>query len=286
MSLSSSSDGSAALSQTLGWAYFLCWSFSFYPQFILNCRRRSTQGLSADFQWLNFLGFSCYAFFNCMMYWNQRVREDDATRNGGELPDLVKLNDVFFALHALVLTTVTLGQMYWFSPSPVLSPTVRISVAITFLALLLASIEVLARNIRWNPDGDFISHNLWTWLGFCLLTSFVKLAVTLVKYIPQALLNYKRKSTEGWSIGNIVLDFSGGMLSFAQLVVDASAKGDYSLITDNPVKLGLSFVSIGFDILFMVQHYWLYVNPDYSQVATADEVTTLEGEERDSQHPL
>ena len=39
--------------------------------------------------------------------------------------------------------------------------------------------------------------------------SYVKMTVTLIKYTPQALLNYRRKSTEGWSIGNILLDFTG-----------------------------------------------------------------------------
>ena len=134
------------------------------------------------------------------------MRSDDAIRNGGELPDLVKLNDVFFALHALTLTSATLTQIYVFGPTPSLSPVVRISVIMVALSLMLAGLEVLARNIHWNPDADFLSHNLWTWLGFCFLTSFVKLGVTLTKFIPQAILNYKRKSTEGWSIYNILLD--------------------------------------------------------------------------------
>ena len=30
----------------LGWVYFLAWSLSFYPQFLLNFSRRTTQGLS------------------------------------------------------------------------------------------------------------------------------------------------------------------------------------------------------------------------------------------------
>ena len=217
-----------------------------------------------------------------MMYWNNRVRDDDYVRNGGELPDLVKLNDVFFALHALLLTSLTLGQVYWFGPAaPALSPIVKLSVCSIALLLAIAGIEVLARNITWKQDAEFLSHNLWTWLGFCLLTSFVKLAITLVKYIPQAILNYRRKSTVGWSICNILLDFSGGLLSFAQLVVDAANKGDYSLISDNPVKLGLSFVSIGFDLLFMIQHYWLYPSSKYAVLRPA--VTSVDDDDNEQQ---
>lgn len=47
--------------------------------------------------------------------------------------------------------------------------------------------------------------------------SYVKLLVTIVKYVPQAHMNYRRKSTVGWSIGNVLLDFTGGFFSFMQV---------------------------------------------------------------------
>lgn len=87
---------------------------------------------------------------------------------------------------------------------------------------------------------------------------YVKLVVTLVKYMPQVWTNYKRKSTVGWSIGQILLDVVGGVLSIAQLVIDSSLQGDWSGILGNPVKFGLGNVSIFFDVIFMVQHYILY----------------------------
>ena len=43
-------------SSCLGWAYFSCWSLSFYPQTVLNIERRSVVGLSFDFALLNFVG--------------------------------------------------------------------------------------------------------------------------------------------------------------------------------------------------------------------------------------
>ncbi len=87
---------------------------------------------------------------------------------------------------------------------------------------------------------------------------FVKLVLTVVKYIPQAWANYQRKSTTGWSINQVLLDIIGGVLSIAQLVIDSSLQSDWSGLTGNPVKLGLGNISILFDILFMVQHYLLY----------------------------
>jgi cystinosin len=87
---------------------------------------------------------------------------------------------------------------------------------------------------------------------------YAKLVITVVKYIPQVWTNYKRKSTVGWSIGQILCDMIGGMLSIVQLLIDSSLEGDWSGVTGNPVKFGLGNVSIFFDVIFMLQHYWLY----------------------------
>ena len=37
----------------------------------------------------------------------------------------------------------------------------------------------------------------------------------------QAYHNYQRRSTEGWAIGNVLLDFTGGSLSIIQMFIDA-----------------------------------------------------------------
>jgi cystinosin len=94
--------------------------------------------------------------------------------------------------------------------------------------------------------------------------SYVKLIVTVVKYMPQVHVNYVRKSTVGWSIGQILLDFAGGVLSITQLIIDSSLQADWSGLTGNPVKFGLGNVSIIFDIIFMTQHYILYRMPPKS----------------------
>jgi cystinosin len=75
-------------------------------------------------------------------------------------------------------------------------------------------------------------------------------------------MNYKRKSTVGWSIYPILLDFSGGWLSLSQLIIDSALQNDWSGITGNPVKFGLGNITIVFDIIFLLQHYVLYRNPE------------------------
>jgi cystinosin len=94
---------------------------------------------------------------------------------------------------------------------------------------------------------------------------YVKLICTVIKYCPQVYVNYKRKSTAGWSINQILLDAIGGVLSLTQLFIDSALQADWSGLTGNPVKLGLSNVSMIFDIIFITQHYILYRNANGKQ---------------------
>mmetsp|Transcript_14614 Transcript_14614/g.22524 ORF Transcript_14614/g.22524 Transcript_14614/m.22524 type:complete len:554 (-) Transcript_14614:86-1747(-) len=111
--------------------------------------------------------------------------------------------------------------------------------------------------------GSFIATNVgqFNLLNFLYFLSYVKVGITAVKYIPQVMLNYHRKSTAGWAIWNILLDFTGGSLSIVQLIGDSFAQdGTWTGVLGNPAKLGLGLVSICFDVVFLVQHYVLYRN--------------------------
>lgn len=56
------------ISSLLGWSYMLCWAGSFYPQPILNIRRKTTLGFSIDFAFLNILGMASNAIYNIALY--------------------------------------------------------------------------------------------------------------------------------------------------------------------------------------------------------------------------
>ncbi|KAF9946196.1 hypothetical protein BGZ72_000552, partial [Mortierella alpina] len=117
------------------------------------------------------------------------------------------------------------------------------------------------------------------WIDLLYYLSTVKLVISFLKYCPQVYINWSAKSTVGWSIHNILLDFTGGVLSIAQLVLDASIAGDWSGISGDLVKFGLGFLSIAFDLIFMTQHYILYRDrTDY--YAPLQAIDRMEGGER------
>ena len=160
-----------------------------------------------------------------------------------------------------------------------ISCTTKILICILIITCIGFGISIAIHATQHQKQQQQQQLNL---LDFLYFLSFVKVGITLIKYIPQVLLNYQRKSTSGWQIWNILLDFSGGTLSIIQLIGDSlSQDGSWTGVIGNPAKLGLGLVSISFDIIFMVQHYVLYRNP---QIGNGGIVTA--GSDHDHDTPL
>lgn len=238
------------ISRLFGWIYFFAWSISFYPQPLLNWRRRSTVGVLIDFPLANVLGFLFYTISTCMMFFSPTVREEYARRNPKAPEPTVRSNDVAFAVHALVICLVTFSQFsekVWGLKQGSRKPT---------KGLLGLSLGCIAA-VLW-ATWMALAQKGWAWLDVIYAFGYAKLAITIAKYVPQAIANQRRRSTVGWSIGQVLLDFFGGILSIAQLLIDSHLQGDWSGVTGNPVKFGLGNVSLLFDLVFMTQHYILF----------------------------
>ncbi|XP_066058291.1 cystinosin isoform X2 [Chamaea fasciata] len=235
--------------EVIGWIYFVAWSISFYPQLFENWRRKSVVGLSFDFIALNLTGFIAYSVFNVGLFWIPLIKEEFlVSYPSGVNP--VAINDVFFSLHAVALTLLTIIQCCIYERagqkvSKVVVGLLALAWIFTFTTLFLAAAEEM------------------TWLQFLFCFSYIKLAVTLIKYFPQAYMNFRRKSTEGWSIGNVLLDFTGGSFSLLQMFLQSYNNDEWRLIFGDPTKFGLGVFSIIFDIVFMAQHYCLYRRRGY-----------------------
>ncbi|GAA6019680.1 hypothetical protein JCM11491_004880 [Sporobolomyces phaffii] len=236
------------ISRLLGWTYTIAWSLSFYPQVLLNYRRKSSTGLSTDFVTINPAGHGSLLVVNLSLYASAVARREYQARHGGHLPQ-VRLNDVWFSIHATVLATFMLLQSFYYKRDPSQRTSTYNRV---FLGFVLVSSSVLAL-LAASPAFPRVAY-----LDLLNYLSFVKLYISFSKYVPQVSLNYRRKSTVGWSIENIILDIIGGTLSLAQLVLDSWIASDWRGVTGNPAKLGLSLLSLGFDLIFVVQHYVLY----------------------------
>jgi len=228
-----------------------------------NFKRRCTDGLSADFCVLNVLGFGCYTAYNASFFWSSTIRQYYKKRYGPNAEITVQSNDVAFAMHALVLSSITLCQIAYYGVEPGIRSIKLSKPAIFIIAIILVVCTIYPLLIFFDTyRGNNVSNDdaigIFNWLDYLYILSFVKIFISLVKYIPQVILNFQRKSTVGWSIWNILLDFTGGMLSDLQLILDCINLNDFRLISRNLAKFGLGWLSVMFDLIFIVQHYCLY----------------------------
>jgi len=152
---------------------------------------------------------------------------------------------MFFALHAVAAVIVILVQIVIYE---------RGNQKVSKTCMVLSTIGVISIIVvLFLAVGHVV---LWIWFLYYL--SLIKLAISFIKYCPQVWLNFRRKSTEGWNIWNVLLDFTGGLLSVVQLIFDGWRTDNWAGVIGDPVKFGLGFLSMAFDVIFMVQHYILY----------------------------
>ncbi|KAK4016028.1 cystinosin [Daphnia magna] len=230
----------------VGWIYFVAWSVSFYPQIYENFKRKCVVGLNLDYVVLNVLGHSVYGLFNMGLYWIPSVQlQYYEIHPMGVIP--VQTNDVVFSVHATVFSILTAIQCIIYERGDQkVSPYTWAFIGVSSAFIFISTIAAVTYSI--------------TYLSLLYYCSYVKLIVTLIKYIPQAHLNYKRQSTIGYSIGGVLLDITGGLLSVLQMFLLAYNNDDWDSLFGDPTKFGLGLFSVMFDLLFIVQHYVLYRN--------------------------
>lgn len=166
---------------------------------------------------------------------------------------MVDLNDLVFALHATTVTFAVVLQIIFYDKAGQ-----RVSLfgwTVILVAIILIGLE--STLIATETSIPFLNVRLG-WLDLIYSFSKIKLLITATKYIPQVFLNYLRRSTSGWSIVNIWLDFSGGLLSIGQLLLDAGLSDNWNGVWGNPVKLWMGLLSLVFDVIFFGQHYVLF----------------------------
>lgn len=214
-------------------------------------RRGSVTGLSFDFFAINAVGFGVYTLSTCLFLFSPTIREQYGERHPSAPEPSVQYNDLAFGAHAFILTLLMWCQFWCFGFKR--DPSQKLGSGMT--GAIIGSAMVLS----FVTTSVYFGIGSWEALDIVYTLGYIKLLITVLKYVPQVLLNNRRKSTVGWSIHNILLDTTGGVLSLAQLFLDSALAGDLVAGTfGNPLKLGLALVTLGFDAIFLTQHYMLY----------------------------
>lgn len=207
----------SVISTIVGIIYTIAWSLSFWFQSIEVWKVRSAEGnlyplkpylnligLSVNFLIMNFVGFYFYLAYNIYGYFYTTSNYHGETH----------LEDVIFAAHAIFWVSIQLVQYYYY---PKGSNKIN-----WYWVGFTTAVCIMVIAVGFGLGGE---NSVFYWMGIG------KVIITFVKYTPQVYLNWKRKSTFGWSIHNILLDFTGGTLSFLQIFLDWINSGSTSQFT-------------------------------------------------------
>jgi len=228
----------------IGLLNIVCWTLAAYPQSITNFQRKSVVGLNFDYLAYNIVGFFCFSCFNIGLFFFPAIQDEYFDKYGGSVIPVLS-NDVFVGLHALTMTTVCVLQCFIYERGDQkISLLCKILLGLVLLFALCSLIPALMLKI--------------TWLTYLQYFSYIKLGSATVKYVPQAYMNYRRKSTSGFSIVFVILDIIGAIFSLAQMFLLSYNNNQWDSIFGNVTKFGQGVLLLSFNILFTLQHYVFY----------------------------
>ncbi|RZB46601.1 cystinosin homolog isoform X2 [Glycine soja] len=214
--------------QVLGWLAFL------------SC----VVGLSLDYEILNLTKHFSYLIYNASLFFVPAVQKQYFEKYGHGQMIPVAANDVAFSTHSVIVHLIILSQIAMFE---------RGSQKFSKYAIAIVVVVWFSAAICF-----FIALPSQSWLWLISIFNIIQVVMTLIKYFPQAFMNFLRKSTDGFSIGTILLDFSGGIFNYSQMVVQSIDQGSWVNFYGNIGKVLISLVTIFYDSILMCQHYVLY----------------------------
>lgn len=219
---------------TLGISYITLWSISFYLQLFLIKKVKHSEGYSLDFQIFNIFGFGFYTISNIHYLYQNGLNFNSSL-------------DLIFSTHAFLISIIILILTFYYPKKK--NKGHFGSYIMIFIFFVMAVIFFFV-----NKFFVFGSENdLWIFMGMG------KSIVSTLKYLYQIYLNRDRGTTEGFSVGNIVLDLSGGFLSLLQVFLEIwSVGGGFFDDRTNVPKIGLAFVVIFFDFVLLYQFFFVF----------------------------
>ncbi|QLG70808.1 hypothetical protein HG535_0A07500 [Zygotorulaspora mrakii] len=246
----------------LGFIYVCAWSVSMYPPVIKNWMEGSSTAISMDFVILNTTGYFylLVSFILQLSFWvpiSAAIMKGDGSVEKLIVRPKVTNFDYWYCLHGFIMNWVLVSQVIYGSALwkfKVELHTRRMK-SIYLKYWLLSIIIFTGLSIKFFRENAIVGWQNSRTLNYCNNLFLLKISMSLVKYIPQVLHNYERKSMNGFAIQSVFLDVIGGVASLLQLVCQLREDKGFNYITfvANFGKIGLALVTLIFNFTFISQ---------------------------------
>lgn len=237
------------LTTACGWIYAIVWGLSFYPALYLNYTLKTSDSVSLDYIFLNIVGYLCYSVSLWLQLYSDNVIAQFMVNFDGRRP-ILSGADLFYAFHGLfillvLLSQIVYGERLWSFQND------RTHFRLHRLTKMVFVLIFVFLFGSWL-SGD----QKFKLLTFALNLAFFKIIISLIKYIPQVMHNYRRKSMYGVSRLQLSLDVTGAVFCMLEFVL----KNDLPIVEAihaNRGKVGITTVTFIFAAVFWYQ-IWIY----------------------------
>nr|OQO21739.1 hypothetical protein B0A51_09091 [Rachicladosporium sp. CCFEE 5018] len=257
---------------------------SYLPQPILNQRRRSTEGLSPDWAlWLTVGVAYRLLAASLVTVSNHTLRLPFGGNTGWLSGPYWGMWDggLLVLIYELIATSITLAQTALLPHRRPLgiSPTSR-----TLLwGCVATTIGSLMAMVLSNIGAEKFGREGWSGDDFVSTLNLITIMTSLYKYVPQARLNRQRKSTEGFSKLQILLDAVAWLPVVATWVLTAIRE----LWRGGGPRIGMPWLNFVCSIGSFAEDGWLLWQWwRYRGGEGSEERSQVEGEEVGERAPL
>lgn len=256
------------LENLLGYVFVVLWGISFYPPIYINYHLQDCPGISTDSIIINEIGYISFVQSTFLQYF---------TTSNSKLT----VSDLVCSAHGLSLNLVLGSQVVfgkywpWRFPNYTRKKMKYFYYKVAQISILFWLVCTVVYFVRLRGSSTY---TLVT-TSYCNMLYLIKIALSLLKYVPQFLHNQERQSMNGFPIFSAYCDAFGGFASLWQLLLLSkytesrpfhTHNEKYMFFTkkfmiDNFGKLGNTLVTTLFQIAFITQ-YFMYYKKDHIKI--------------------
>lgn len=155
-----------------GWAYFILWVGSTYPQVITNFKLKSVAGLSFNYVTFSTLGFAAYLVYNVCLFFIPSFQSAYHTTYPNSTHVPVYINDVAFSIHAFIINVILCLQCFIYEHG---NQSLHIFTKLCVLTVMMGAFMVILFTYNYHLNLLTVAYYFST----------VKLVITLFKCTPQ-----------------------------------------------------------------------------------------------------
>ena len=212
------------ISKIFGWISFVVWSISFYPQVYTNYIKKTAEGMTLDMNLYYILGYILYSIYLFTIYFNNTISTEYEKIFNVSTTE-TDLSDIFFISHSLILSVILTAQYYVYrkketKPLDCINRIIIYFLSGSMFLYLLVTYLILM----------FVTSDLSVIVYYIYTCGMVNNIISCIKYLPQVVYHYKNKSLGEWNIWNTHTDIAGALFLIFQILADAIAVNDYTVI--------------------------------------------------------